>query len=42
MVGIANTKGTDGKATKKLAAKYKIKVIGEWNIPFGMHITHKQ
>ena len=42
MVGIANTKGTDGKVTKKLAAKYKIKVIGKRNIPLGMHITREQ
>jgi hypothetical protein len=42
MVGIANTKGTDGKVTKKLAAKYKIKEIGERNIPLGMHITREQ
>ena len=42
MVGITNTKGTDGKVTKKLAAKYKIKVIGKRNIPLRMHITRKQ
>jgi hypothetical protein len=42
MVGITNTKGTHGKVMKKLAAKYKINVIGEQNIPLGMHITRKQ
>ena len=36
---MANTKGTDGKVTKKLAAKYKIKVIGEQYMLLIMHIT---
>ena len=32
MVGSANTKKTNNKVVEKLAAKYKIKVIGEPNI----------
>jgi CO dehydrogenase/acetyl-CoA synthase epsilon subunit len=32
MVGSANTKETNNKVVEKLAAKYKIKVIGEPNI----------
>lgn len=40
MVGIANTKETNDKAVKKLAEKYKIKVIGEPNMLLGMHIMH--
>ena len=32
MVGIVNTKVTNDKFVEKLAAKYKIKVIGELNI----------
>ena len=39
MVGITNTKETNNKAVEKLAAKYKIKVIGEPNMLLGMHIT---
>jgi hypothetical protein len=39
-VGIVNTKETNDKVAEKLAAKYKIKVIGELNILLGMHITH--
>jgi hypothetical protein len=39
MVGIADTKETNDKAVEKLAAKYKIKVIGEPNMLLGMHIT---
>jgi len=42
MVGIVNTKGTDGEVMKKFTAKYEIKVFGERNIPLGMHITHEQ
>jgi hypothetical protein len=37
--GIANTKETNDKVVEKLAAKYKIKVIGELNPLLGMHIT---
>ena len=40
MVGIVNTTETNDKVVEKLAAKYKIKVIGEPNILLGMHITH--
>lgn len=40
MVGIANTKETNDKAVKKLAEKYKIKVIGEPNMLLRMHIMH--
>ena len=40
MVGIANNKETNNKVVDKLAAKYKIKVIGKTNILLGMHIAH--
>ena len=39
MVGVANTKETNDKFVEKLAAKYKIKVIGELYMLLGMHIT---
>ena len=39
MVGVANTKETNEKFAEKLAAKYKIKVIGEQYMLLGMHIT---
>src|ERR1700735_4408507 len=38
MVGIANTKETNNKVVDKLAAKYKIKVIGKLNILLRVHI----
>jgi len=39
MVGIANTKETNDKFVEKLAAKYKIKVIGEQYMLLIMYIT---
>jgi len=39
MVGIANTKETNDKFVEKLAAKYKIKVIGEQYMLLIIHIT---
>jgi hypothetical protein len=39
MVGIANTKETNEKSVEKLAAKYKVKVIGELYMLLEMHIT---
>jgi hypothetical protein len=39
MVGIANTEETNDKFVEKLAAKYKIKVIGEQYMLLAMHIT---
>ena len=39
MVGIANTKETNDKFVEKLAANYKIKVIGEQHMLLVMHIT---
>ena len=39
MVGIANTKETNDKFVEKLAAKYKIMVIGEPYMLLKMHIT---
>jgi hypothetical protein len=39
MVSVANTKETNDKFVEKLAAKYKIKVIGELYMLLGMHIT---
>jgi hypothetical protein len=39
MVGIANTKETNNKVVDKLAAKYKIKVIGKLNILLRVHIA---
>ena len=41
MVGIPNTKETNDKFVEKLAAKYKIKVIGEPYILLKMHITSR-
>src|ERR1700683_1379257 len=39
MVGVANTKKTNNKFVEKLAAKNKIKVIGEQYMLLIMHIT---